>query len=341
MAATPTSQSLDPFPDGWYLIGPSDDIRAGKLIEKTWMGEQIIVWRGVDGAVCVADAFCPHLGAHLGPSTGGKLSDGNLVCPFHGFEYDTTGRCVATPTAPPPRTARLTCYESKEAAGFVFAYHGRSGDGASWQLPDFASARYFRATRRLRFRGHPQTTSENSVDRSHLGHVHGYAKLQQTTPTEVDGPVLSSAYSFTRPMLSRGLGWVTISVDISIRVWGLGISTVEIKSEGGLLARQWVLATPVDGELIDLWLAVDIKQLPPHWWFKGVVAWIGYRLAPYLFVNELVREVLKDAEIWARQRYRAQPVLAAPDRDIVRFRRYAEQFYAPSTDVPMRSSGSG
>lgn len=341
MAATRTSESLDPFPDGWYLIGRSEDIRAGKLVEKTWMGEEIVVWRGDDGVVCVADAFCPHLGAHLGPSTGGQLRDGNLVCPFHGFEYDTTGRCVATPTAPPPRSVRLKCYESKEAAGFVFAYHGRSGAGPQWQLPDFASTRYFRATRRLRFRGHPQTTSENSVDRAHLGHVHGYSKLKQTAPTEVDGPVLKSAYSFTRPMLSRGLGWVTISVDISIRVWGLGVSTVEIRSEGGLLARQWVLATPVDGELIDMWLAVDVKQLPPHWWFKGVVAWVGYRLAPWLFVNELVREVLKDAEIWARQRYRAQPMLAAPDRDIVRFRRYSEQFYAPETGPSVKGVGHG
>ena len=341
MGTTRTSQSLDPFPDGWYLIGPSEDIRANKLVEKTWMGEEIVVWRGGDGVVCVADAFCPHLGAHLGPSTGGRLRDGNLVCPFHGFEYDSAGRCVATPTAPPPRLARLKCYDAKEAAGFVFAYHGRSADGAPWQLPDFDSTPYSRAIRRLRFRGHPQTTSENSVDRAHLGHVHGYAKLEQTAPTEVDGPVLKSAYSFTRPMLTRGLGWVTISVDISIRVWGLGISTVEIRSEGGLLARQWVLATPVDGEVIDMWLAVDVRQLPPRWWFKGVLASIGYRVAPWLFVNELVREVLKDAGIWGRQRYRAEPVLAAPDRDIVRFRRYCEQFYASESASTVRGVGHG
>ena len=55
----------------------------------------------------------------------------------------------------------------------------------------------------------------------------------------------------------------------------------------------------------------------------------------------LCGEVLKDAEIWARQRYKVQPVLAAPDRDIVRFRRYAEQFYAPETDVAVRSLGNG
>ena len=51
MGATRTSKSLDPFPDGWYLVGPSEDIRAGKLIEKTWMGEEIVVWRGGDGVV--------------------------------------------------------------------------------------------------------------------------------------------------------------------------------------------------------------------------------------------------------------------------------------------------
>ncbi len=131
---------LYPFPDGWYVIGESDDIRVGKLIEKIWMGEQIIVWRGTEGTVCVADALCPHPGSHLGPTAGGKIRNGNLVCPFHGFEYDVTGQCVATPTAPPPRSARLRRFETAEVNGFVFAYHGRTGDEPTWQIPDFSDA---------------------------------------------------------------------------------------------------------------------------------------------------------------------------------------------------------
>ena len=38
-----TAVPLDPFPDGWYVIGESDDIKVGKLIEKIWMGEQIVL----------------------------------------------------------------------------------------------------------------------------------------------------------------------------------------------------------------------------------------------------------------------------------------------------------
>ena len=94
--------ALHPFPDGWYLIEPSDRLRAERVIQKDWMGQQIVAWRDRTGAVCVADAFCPHLGSHLGPETGGVVRNGNLVCPFHGFEFDVTGRCAATPHAPPP-----------------------------------------------------------------------------------------------------------------------------------------------------------------------------------------------------------------------------------------------
>ena len=35
----------------------------------------------------------------------------------------------------------------------------------------------------------------------------------------------------------------------------------------------------------------------------------------------------KDAEIWKRQRYQADPALSKGDHDIYRFRRYSEQFY--------------
>ena len=47
----------------------------------------------------MAEAFCPHLGSDLGPAAGGRICDGRLVCPFHGYEFDATGQCVATPFA--------------------------------------------------------------------------------------------------------------------------------------------------------------------------------------------------------------------------------------------------
>ena len=92
------------------------------------MGEDIVAWIDDDGCVCIADAYCPHLGADLGPVSGGRMCEGRLVCPFHGYEFDATGQCVATPFAEPPKTAKLRVFETQEVLGMILL-GGGSGDG--------------------------------------------------------------------------------------------------------------------------------------------------------------------------------------------------------------------
>lgn len=54
-------------------------------------------WRGESGAAYIADAYCPHLGAHLG--VGGKVKKECIECPFHGwtFEGSDDGKLVNIP----------------------------------------------------------------------------------------------------------------------------------------------------------------------------------------------------------------------------------------------------
>ena len=87
---------LSPFPEGWYFVASRQSILKAKLIQKTWLGEDIVAWCDGAGRVCVAVAVCPHLGSDLEPAAGGRVRDGCLVCPFHGFEFDVSGQCVAT-----------------------------------------------------------------------------------------------------------------------------------------------------------------------------------------------------------------------------------------------------
>ena len=198
---------LPPFPEGWYLIGTRKDIERRKLIEKTWMGEEIVVWGDKEGRICVAEAFCPHLGSHMGPTVGGRVRDGCLVCPFHGFTFDTTGQCVATPNAPAPRAAKLKVYHTREILGLIFAWWGAGGRPPQWHLPEEPAAgpKWSRMlTTTLRFRGHPQETAENSVDVEHLEYTHGYSNVR---PTEmvIDGAYLRSAFDFTSVRRTAGL----------------------------------------------------------------------------------------------------------------------------------------
>jgi len=124
------------------------------------------------------------------PEAGGRVRNGCLVCPFHGYEYDVTGQCVATPFAPAPGSARLEVFETREILGLVFAWWGHGGRPPQWNLPDapptgddWSDLEFWSA----RFTGHPQETTENSVDLGHLRYVHGYGGVDQTGSVSVDG----------------------------------------------------------------------------------------------------------------------------------------------------------
>ena len=91
----------------------------------------------------------------------GRVCDGRLVCPFHGIEYDTSGHCLATPYADPPKYTRLRIFETQEVCGLVFGWWGMHGRGpigvrppTTWNRNNGAISRSgprgFRATPRKR-----------------------------------------------------------------------------------------------------------------------------------------------------------------------------------------------
>ena len=100
LAYAPT---LSPFPEGWYFVASRQEILKAKLIQKTWMGENVVVWCDENGRVCVAEAFCPHLGADLGPPQGDAFAEAALSVHSMAMNSIQPGQCVATPFADPPR----------------------------------------------------------------------------------------------------------------------------------------------------------------------------------------------------------------------------------------------
>lgn len=329
---------LNPFPDGWFVIEASDRLKKEQLISKTWMGKEIIAWRDGDGKVCVAEAYCPHLGAHLGPEAGGQLRDGCLVCPFHGFEYDISGKCVKATAGPPPPKARLKRIDIEEVNGFVFGYHDNRGRKPSWRIPDVSQDGWDgRAIRIQRLRSHPQYTSENSVDFAHLGFLHGYTDMKQLHPAKIEGPFLIADYSFTKRMLPHLIRFVNINVEVEVNVWGLGVSSVRISGVNiDFEARQWILATPIDGEEIDVWVGMEMKRMPIAFGIKTMNFRLFRRLAAELLAREVAAEVRLDAVIWGRQKFQPEPTLCQADRDILRYRHYCEQFYPETAQEELR-----
>ena len=329
-----------PFPEGWYFVATREAIQKAKLIQKTWMGEDILIWSDENGRICVAEAFCPHLGSYMGPEAGGCISGGRLVCPFHGFEYDATGQCVATPYASPPRSARLRVFETQEVLGLIFAWWGIGGREPQWNLPveapDQAGWSDF-AIRTARFPGHPQETTENSVDLAHLRYVHGYDSVDRIGKVSVEGPYMESRFDFTSARKLAKIVRFKLAVSAVTHIFGLGYSFVEIREHSiGMDMRLWILATPVDGTLIDLSLVSQVGEIrSPKRWIAGL-GFLPLRLrAPIMnkFIAALQhRDVLQDVVIWRRKRYRSRPRLCRSDGEIMPYRVYCAQFYPDPSD---------
>ena len=341
-----------PFPEGWYFVGSRRAIRKAGLLRKTWMGEDIVAWCDDDGSICVAGAYCPHLGSDLGPTAGGRVREGRLVCPFHGFEYDATGQCVATPYAPAPRAARLRVFETQEVAGLVFGWWGIEGRAAQWRLPaDMADQTGWSgiSVQTLRFPGHPQETTENSVDLAHLRYVHGYGNVDRLGDVPVDGPYLRSRFDFRRKQKIARFVPLTFDVSADTHIYGLGYSFVEIHEKSiGMDLRLWVLATPVDGTLIDMSLVSQVREIrSPRRWIAGLGFLPVKMRAPIMnrfIMSRQRQDVLQDVVIWSRKRYRSLPRLARSDGEIMTFRSYCAQFYpepcAPAVARPGVSGGA-
>ena len=337
-----------PFPEGWYFVASREAIVKAKLIQKTWVGENIVAWSDEHGRVCVAEAYCPHLGSDLGPVAGGRVCEGRLVCPFHGYEYDATGQCVATPYAPPPRFTGLRVFETREILGLIFAWWGIRGRAPQWSLPanppDQAGWSGLEI-RTLRFPGHPQETTENAVDLAHLRYVHGFGSVDRIERALVDGPCLESRFDFRSTRRIAKIATLTLDVSACTRVFGLGYSFVEIRERSiGMDLRLWILATPVDSTLIDLSLVSQVREIRnPKRWIAGL-GFLPLKLrAPIMnkfIVSQQQREVLQDVVIWSRKRYQSRPRLCRSDGEIMTYRHYCAQFYPDPRDSASPLSGT-
>lgn len=329
---TPTLYSgALPTPSGWYCLGAAEEFPRRRVRSKRIAGREIVVFRTEEGRVAALDAHCPHLGAHLGS---GSVEGESVRCPFHGFTFDAQGACTKTGygTKPPP-LARARAYPVRELDGLVLLYVHAGGEEPTW-APEPADARGWSPFRLhlWTLRGHPQETTENSVDLGHFGVVHGYEDVHERAAIEIAGPHLFARYGFRRPSLRlAGKTW-SVREEIDVHVWGLGFSRVEVRDLTlGLDIRLLVLPTPLDAERIEFRIGLSVRDFRDSPRMPGSLRRLPPGVARAVLVPALLavyqRDVEKDFPIWEGKRYIDPPPLASGDGPVGLYRRWVRQFY--------------
>lgn len=123
---------IDPYPEGWFIIEFSRNLKENKLLSKKFFGEDVVIYRHPrTKEVIVVQGHCPHLGAHLDSyKNGGCLEEGVIVCPYHHLKMDPLSKLKGSMT--------LRRYPAIEYQGFVLALRQRDPDAPPIPAPQLS-----------------------------------------------------------------------------------------------------------------------------------------------------------------------------------------------------------
>ena len=180
------------IPNQWYAVLESREVKRGRLLGVTRLGEKLVFARDSSGRVMCLRDRCAHRGAALSL---GQLCGDQVQCPFHGFQYDCTGRGTLIPAngknAPVPERFRVASYPCAETHGFIFIWWGENPPAglADPFFFDDLDEGFTWATAVDPWDAHYSRAIENQLDVVHLPFVH-HDTIGRGQATLVNGPVV-------------------------------------------------------------------------------------------------------------------------------------------------------
>jgi 5,5'-dehydrodivanillate O-demethylase len=161
----------------WMPICPASELTPEKPKKRVRiLGENLVLFRDGQGRLGLVSEQCRHRKTSL---FYGFVEDDGLRCPYHGWKFDVTGRCVEQPfepknAAPKPDAAQKS-YPVQQLGGILFTWMGK---GQAPLLP-----RWETLVRRDGLRSisvlpvhkcNWLQCQENSVDPTHTYYLHGH-----------------------------------------------------------------------------------------------------------------------------------------------------------------------
>ena len=111
------------FANVWTPVGLSGDLKPGKPLAMRIAGERVVLFRDVGSQPGALIDRCPHRGVALSL---GKVVNGEIECPFHGWRFDRSGANCRVPWNPDAKRDRLggVALPVREIAGLLWLYTG-------------------------------------------------------------------------------------------------------------------------------------------------------------------------------------------------------------------------
>lgn len=125
--------------EAWYPVFYISDLDKTRPNRFTLMEQDLVLWWEAEAATWRAfEDQCPH---RLAPLSQGRIADGLLECPYHGWAFAGDGTCERIPQASPgtaPQVSSRACVQSLPTAvrqGLLFVYPGQPENAPHVAVP--------------------------------------------------------------------------------------------------------------------------------------------------------------------------------------------------------------
>ncbi len=175
-----TTQPIGPLPVfnnpgvvalGWYYVCPAREVKLLQAKSFEICGHQLVIFRGDDHKLRALDAYCPHMGTHLGV---GKVVGTQIRCFFHHWKFNERGDCTEIPCQREiPVRAKLKPYSVIEKYDSIWIYPNENEDRPLADFDELMGHELLTVFGKSYTRTcHHHVTMINGIDPQHLKTVH-------------------------------------------------------------------------------------------------------------------------------------------------------------------------
>jgi len=311
---------------GWHCLGLADDYRDGQLHTLNVFGSRLLAFAAESGEISILDAYCPHMGADLSQ---GALVNGRVVCPFHHWAFDASGRCAEIPYCkripPKARTRRwLTC----EANRLLFVWNNPEGHPPAPgieipHLPEMDSDQWDHDWHidLMVIDTNPRELVDNLSDAQHFGPVHD-------TPAKYFSNIFEGHIG--QQIIHGDSARLGGDLVAESAYYGPATHFTRMRAEfEGLTVHSILLNchVPVTPDSFELRFGVLVKKVPG--WSDAQNQALALE-----YVQNNRKSFYQDVDIWKHKARVDHPVLAEGDGPIYQLREWYGQFFIDEADVP-------
>lgn len=157
----------------WQAACRSEELRADAPLPLVIMGEHLALYRGPDGAPVAVQDRCLH---RAGMLSKGRVENGCLECPYHGWTYGEKGRLDKIPSmgdAAAPGGRALPGPDALEREGYVYVrFESGPESFEPFAQPHWGEKGWRRVRLTNTFKNDVTNCAENFLDIPHTSFVH-------------------------------------------------------------------------------------------------------------------------------------------------------------------------